>query len=219
MVSFTAKRIVKSKTIGDKLKEIREEKGISLSRAARDLKIAYKYLEALEANQFSRLPGQAYFKIFLKKYCQYLCLDFVDLWKQVKDLGVFESKRDGLGKTYFFPWRKTLKFALITVIFLAVFIFLAWRVEQIFRPPYLEIIEPSDGLITDQREIRIYGQSLKEAEIVINNKAIFVDNQGFFETNIDLQKGLNLIKITARKRYSRERAIDLRVLLNEEGNN
>jgi len=218
VVSFTAKKIVKSKTIGDKLKEIRQEKNISLSRAAKDLQIAYKYLEALEANQFSRLPGQAYFKIFLKKYCQYLHLDFVDLWRQAKELGVFETKRDGLGKTYFFPWRKIIKFALITVVFLAIFVFLAWRVEQIFRPPYLNIIEPADGLITAQGEIRVYGQSLPEAEIVINNKAIFVDNQGFFETKIDLQKGLNLIKISARKRYSRDNVVNLRVLLNEEGN-
>jgi hypothetical protein len=123
-----------------------------------------------------------------------------------------------LGKTYFFPWRKLLKFVLIVVIFLAIFIFLAWRVEQIFRPPYLNIIEPADGLITNQREIRVYGQSLKEADIVINNKAIFVDNQGFFETKIDLQKGLNLIKISASKRYSRENVVNLRVLLNDANN-
>lgn len=218
MVSFTVKKIVKSKTVGEKLKEIRQDKNISLSQASKDLKIAYKYLEAMEANQFSRLPGRAYFKAFLKKYCQYLHLDFSDLWHQAKSLGHFEPKGGGLGKTYFFPWRKILKFVLIAVIFLAIFIFLAWRVEQIFRPPYLHIIEPADGLITGQREIRVYGQSLKEADIVINNKAIFVDNQGFFETKIDLQKGLNLIKISARKRYSRENIVNLRVLLSEDKN-
>lgn len=217
MTSFTAKKIVKSKTIGEKLREIRLEKNISLSRAAKDLNIAYKYLEAMEHNQFSSLPGRTYFKNFLKKYCQYLHLDFTRLWRQAKELGYFEPKGGGLGKTYFFPWRKILKFVLIALIFLGIFVFLAWRVEQIFRPPYLQIIEPADGLITNQREIRVYGQSLKEADIVINNKAIFVDNSGFFVTKIDLQKGLNLIKISARKRYSRENIINVRVLLNEEG--
>ena len=218
MVSFTAKKIVKSKTIGEKLKEIRQERNLSLSKVSKELKIAYKYLEAMEANQFSQLPGRAYFKVFLKKYCQYLHLDFNDLWRQAKGLGHFEPKGGGLGKTYFFPWRKILKFVLIAVVFLLIFIFLAWRVEQIFKPPYLHIIEPADGLITDQSEIRVYGQSLKEADIVINNKAIFVDNQGFFETKIDLQKGLNLIKISASKRYSRENVVNLRVLLNDDKN-
>ncbi len=218
MTFFTATKIVKSKTIGEKLKEIRQEKNISLSKAAKDLNIAYKYLEALERNQFSQLPGRTYFKNFLKRYCQYLRLDFSQLWRQARELGYFEPKGGGLGKTYFFPWRKVFRLALIVIIFLAIFIFLAWRVEQIFRPPYLHIIEPIDGLITSQGEIRIYGQSLKEADIVINNKAIFVDNQGFFETKIDLQKGLNLIKISARKRYSRENVVNRRVLLNDDKN-
>ena len=218
MTSFTAKKIVKSRTIGDKLKEARQDRNISLARVSKDLNIAYKYLEAMENNQFSRLPGRTYFKNFLKRYCQYLALDFSDLWRQAKNLGHFESKSGGLGKTYFFPWRKVLKFLLIALVFIAIFVFLAWRIEQIFRPPYLEIIEPSDGLITNQSEIRVYGQSLKEADIVINNKAIFVDNQGFFETKIDLQKGLNLIKISASKRYSRENVVNLRVLLNDDKN-
>ncbi|MBI5766004.1 hypothetical protein HZA71_02130, partial [Candidatus Falkowbacteria bacterium] len=51
--------------------------------------------------------------------------------------------------------------------------------------------------------------------IIINNNNVFVDNEGGFQTTLDLQNGLNLIKITAKKRYGRAREVDLRVLLNE----
>ena len=62
-------------SLGEKLKTARETKGISFDQAGKDTKIAYRYLEALENENFSCFPGETYITGFLRNYGNYLELD------------------------------------------------------------------------------------------------------------------------------------------------
>ncbi len=62
-------------SIGDKLKSEREQKGYSIEQIARDTNIAKRYLEALEAEDFSVFPGDPYLVGFLRNYADYLGID------------------------------------------------------------------------------------------------------------------------------------------------
>ncbi len=67
--------------IGSSLREARERQKLELSQIERDTRIRTKYLQALEDEQFDRLPAPAYAKGFLRTYADYLGLDaqrFVD---------------------------------------------------------------------------------------------------------------------------------------------
>lgn len=67
--------------IGSSLREARERQKLELSRIERDTRIRPKFLQALEDEQFDRLPAPAYAKGFLRTYADYLGLDaqrFVD---------------------------------------------------------------------------------------------------------------------------------------------
>ncbi|MDD4169111.1 MAG: DUF4115 domain-containing protein [Desulfotomaculaceae bacterium] len=71
--------------IGQRLKEVREKKGIALEDAERETKIRRKYLQALEEEQFQVLPGSVYAKAFLKTYASFLGLDaseILDFYKK-----------------------------------------------------------------------------------------------------------------------------------------
>lgn len=61
--------------IGQKLREARENRGITLEDVERETKIRRKYLQALEEEQFQILPGVVYAKAFLKTYASFLGLD------------------------------------------------------------------------------------------------------------------------------------------------
>lgn len=63
--------------------------------------------------------------------------------------------------------------------------------------PKLEIIEPSDNLITNKNEIIIKGKTDKEVFVQINNLPIVVDSQGNFQSSIKLKEGENEINIIA----------------------
>lgn len=62
-------------SLGDKLRAARERKKVSFDQASRDTKISARYLEALEKENFSAFPGEAYVIGFLKNYGVYLELD------------------------------------------------------------------------------------------------------------------------------------------------
>ncbi len=62
-------------SIGDRFLEARDKKGKSLKDAEKETKIRAKYLEALEHNNFNLIPGDAYVKIFIREYANFLSID------------------------------------------------------------------------------------------------------------------------------------------------
>lgn len=62
-------------SIAQRLKKAREDKGISLEEVEEQTNIRCKYLEAMEEEKFSLLPGESYTRIFLSSYAQYLGID------------------------------------------------------------------------------------------------------------------------------------------------
>ena len=61
--------------IGDALRSERLRRGLTLAQVAAQTKIAQYLLEAIEANQFDRLPGGLFSRSFLRQYAQVLELD------------------------------------------------------------------------------------------------------------------------------------------------
>lgn len=79
-------------TIGEKLKEAREKKGLSFQEIQDAIKIREKYLEALENNDFDVIPGEAYVRAFIKSYGNHLGLDGEELVEEYKRLIEEERK-------------------------------------------------------------------------------------------------------------------------------
>src|SRR5262245_21821017 len=61
--------------LGSKLKRAREERGVSLAEIATATKISPAALEALERNDYSRLPGGIFSRSFVRAYATAVGLD------------------------------------------------------------------------------------------------------------------------------------------------
>ncbi|MDA8235502.1 MAG: DUF4115 domain-containing protein [Clostridia bacterium] len=71
--------------IGDTLRKAREEKGLTLQQVETETNMRWKYLEALEKEEYDVIPGQTYVKGFLRNYSAFLGLDcdyMLDLYRQ-----------------------------------------------------------------------------------------------------------------------------------------
>ena len=68
MANFRQKKITRSKTLADKLKQARLEQAKTLEQASLATKIQVKYLEVLEEGDYQKLPGNIYSKAWLKLY-------------------------------------------------------------------------------------------------------------------------------------------------------
>ena len=64
-----------SQTLGEKLRQAREERGISISEVAEQTRISALYLESIENDNYKPLPGGIFNKGFVKTYAKYVGVD------------------------------------------------------------------------------------------------------------------------------------------------
>lgn len=66
-------------SIGNRLREARVSKGLSIADVADGIKFSQKQVEALEADDFSHLPERAFVRGFIRSYARLLQIDSTDL--------------------------------------------------------------------------------------------------------------------------------------------
>jgi len=62
-------------SIGEQLRLAREERGIGLREICDQTRISVHYLEAIETNDYKRLPGGVFNRSFIKAYARYVGYD------------------------------------------------------------------------------------------------------------------------------------------------
>jgi len=78
-------------SLGNKLKEARETKGLTYENVSRDTNISAKFLEALEREDYTPFPGEPYVLGFLKNYGEYLGLDPEELMSLYRSIKIREQ--------------------------------------------------------------------------------------------------------------------------------
>lgn len=73
-------------SIGTRLREAREARGVTLEQAERETRIIRRYLIALEEEDFNAFPAEVYARGFLRSYANYLGLNPEDLVKALPRL-------------------------------------------------------------------------------------------------------------------------------------
>jgi cytoskeletal protein RodZ len=64
-----------SLSLGEKLRQAREERGISISEVAEQTRISAIYLESIENDDYKTLPGGIFNKGFVKSYAKFIGFD------------------------------------------------------------------------------------------------------------------------------------------------
>ncbi len=67
-----------AETLGEKLRQAREERGITISEVAEQTRISPHYLELIEVDDYRTLPGGIFNKGFVKSYAKYVGIDEVE---------------------------------------------------------------------------------------------------------------------------------------------
>ena len=210
-----------SQTISEQLRSARQDKNLKLENIAKYLKIDYKYLEALEKGNLEKLPVGAYGKNFLREYANFLNLDYKQLTRIFeKERAIIDSKvkeknyfsKPILKQKLILSIPKLFKNILISAGFIICFFYIGSAVKQIFVPPLLILESPQDNLSTREAVINISGSTEKHTQIIINGETI-LSNNGVFNESVHLKKGVNIIKITAKKKYGNKTIIERQVIL------
>ena len=225
MTVFKKKEIA-NKTLGERLKRIREEAGISLEEMEEKIAISKKYINSLEEGRYEDLPGEVYTKSFLKKYSQAVRVNEEKVMKMYeKEENVFRGLnkdkknqyRPPRGKVSFSPFNpKFFKNGIIVLLILGILVYLGWELTNVISPPKLEVSYPPDKMVTTEKVLTISGQTEKEIKVLVNGKEVYVDTDGRFTEELVLKDGVNIIEISAHKKQGRESKITREILLKND---
>lgn len=220
--------IKQNNILGKKFSDERISQNISIENAEETINIQKKYLLAMEEGDYGRLPGQIYAKNFVKAYAEFLklnvkvCLEDLEreyfLFDHIKNSQHIGKQKSNIKFKNFFRFAitpKIFKNIAIVVVFLLCFTYLGAEAKNIFNPPQIEIFYPPNNLVIEKQVIEIKGVAEKGAEIFINDKDILTDVDGNFTKDVCLRSGVNIIKITANKKYSKTNIIFKKVLVVE----
>lgn len=200
------------------LKKNREEKNLSIADVQRLTHIPRKYILAIEDYRANDLPAaKAFRRAYVREYSKALEINYNVLKKNLEGQRTPEKKikipRFKLPSfSLYFLWRN-LGFVLLILIFGA---YLSWQVKGIIEPPKLVIFSPLEGFVSHDPSILIAGEATKESRLTINGQDIMINEQGRFEFNIDLAKGVNTITISAVKKHGKSTTLVRHVIMQEK---
>ncbi|MFH0804998.1 MAG: helix-turn-helix domain-containing protein [Patescibacteria group bacterium] len=211
MPLFSIKSLQRSKTLGERLRKVREEAGLSLGQAAQQTQIRQQYLEALERGTYGLLPGPVYIESFLKRYAGYLGVssDYVIALYRQQDQRTLQRE---YRQTFTQPVHRTvrdiitprrIRYTLIGLVIAAGLTYLGFEVANIFSPPELAVTRPLEYSTAPESTVMVAGTTQPEARLTINGKQVFLDQGGAFTEQVSLKDGINEITVSAIKERSK----------------
>jgi cytoskeleton protein RodZ len=136
--------------LGERLRQAREEQGISIAQAAADTRILQRYLVALEEGDYQHLPGDVYARGFVRNYAGYLGLfadEFIDLYRRergaTEQIRVVPTSRTRLAPGCALPSFFTVFFVVVALV-LATYSYLSVS-GLIGSTPVEEALAPTVG--------------------------------------------------------------------------
>lgn len=207
------KQIIESSDFSAYLKKLREQRGVSLELASTKTGISLKYLAALEAGDFQKLPGVVYAKNFFKIYVTYLGGNLEEGLRYFEKTNTTPLLRKQTKKTthkaLMTPRRIEWTLAgIIAVILLSYFVF---EVRHLSAPPAVEIFSPKENEQLSIRTTAVDGRVGAQVSVVINGEIVNVRPDGTFHAVVDLQEGLNTITIQAVNKKGKTTVVERRI--------
>lgn len=195
---------MKQRTVGDILREERLSHRFTIPDLAKRTRIRQEYLEALESNNFEKLPAATFVKGYIKNYAQLfdfdaepvlaiLRRDFKESSKGKLVPREFLSsviKKRGRAK----PFRYVV--LAIGLAFLTIVSYIGlqwWRFQQ---PPSLAVFSP-DEFANVGPQVVVSGETEESARLSINDQPVALKQDGTFEYELIMQsEGLKTIEVT-----------------------
>lgn len=207
-------------TLGEKLRALRRGQSVTLDVIERDTHIQRRYLEALERGRYDQLPEPMYTRNFIRAYARALKADeqyFIELYEEECGrcdlLDPMRLPRQRVRKGSMFNLPRVVAAGMVALVMAAVVGYFGWQVTELTRPPEVVLYAPEDGMATETALLPVQGEVMKgEVTLTINNEPVVLNADNTFALTVDLERGLNIIIIEAKRRYSRPAIIYRRVV-------
>ncbi|HYX29301.1 MAG TPA: helix-turn-helix domain-containing protein [Pyrinomonadaceae bacterium] len=149
-----------SESIGEKLRLAREARGIALREISEQTRISMRYLEAIETEDYKRLPGGIFNRSFIRAYAKFIGFDehtaLEDYARTLRERG--ESDEEGMKVHHALVYtdegvtqnRSGLRTLILAIIILAALSAAVWAGLHFYQKSQRArgAAEPNDGRIS-----------------------------------------------------------------------
>lgn len=206
---------MKTKKIGELLRERRESHRLSIDRVAQLTHIKSEYIRLIEENRFEALPPAVYVKGYIRSLGEIFGVEVEPLLALLRrdykeaETGVLYQQNTGLrrrtalwhGST---KWSALLVIAVLGTIF--AYVIVQWLFSQ--RPPQL-VVDSFAQLTEITPDATLVGHTSPEAIVLINDVPVALRPDGSFSYQLQLeQTGLVTIKIEARDQRGKSTTLE-----------
>ncbi len=211
------------KTVGAFLKEARRKKKYSIAEVEEETRIKRGYISAIEEGKWGVLPDYTVVSGFVKNLASFLGLDrnqAVALLRRdypVKKTQVDVKPKSELERRFKIGPRLTF-LAGVLLIGAAVLSYLGFQYLKFIRPPVLVISEPKEDQVVKERDLKVRGRTSEGTVVRINNQPVTVDEDGNFETVIEVSKETKEIVVKAVSRSGKETQVNRKIMTELEQN-
>jgi len=206
---------MKTKTIGEILRDEREFHRLTLEALAKRTRIRQEYLEALEANEFEKLPAATFVKGYIKTYAQVFGFDYQPLVGLLRRDFKESAKGRLVPREFIKPvfhkrqWWTAMTGTVIVVssVFLVLLAYVAVQWFNFNRPPEIVLREPVNNAIVASQVI-VSGKTKVESVVTVNNQPVALQSDGSFEIQVFLPtEGANSLTVEAKDRRGKSKLV------------
>ncbi len=202
------------KTIGQLLKDARDNKSLSLGRLEEITKIKASFIDSIEKEKWDALPSFPTILGFVKSLAGALLMDekmLVAILKRdyppqklkINPTPDISSK---------FVWSPKLTFSIgIGIVLVLIISYLTFQYVRFVSPPTLDVQSPKDGQTVVGRTVLVFGETDIDAKITVNNQPALVDEDGKFSISLNISPETNEVVIKSISRSGKESEVKRKI--------
>jgi len=224
-MTFVRKSVNAQGGVGADLRELREQLGWSIDEASRRTKILPSLIRTWEEERWKDIDDPVFSE---RLFCSYVRVlggaeqYFVQKYREglVRE-GIGPDPGQYLPRPRKVRWLDLAVGARVrTLVIFGAFValltgYVVMQVRDITVAPPLTIFEPHEGARLEDPRIKVSGQTIPEATVMVNDRNASVDSNGMFSMEIDVPRGTTLVVVSAKKRHGRETIVVRRVVYDQ----
>lgn len=197
---------MRQKTVGELLQEERLKHQVSITELAKRTRIRKEYLEALEANEFTKLPAATFVKGYIKMYASTFHFDYEPVLALLRRDFRESAKGTLVPQEFLTPILKKRRYStpvaltvlVLALIFITILSYIGYQWYQFQQPPQVTVTQPKEFATVGQ-QTQVTGTTLPDAIVSIDDQPVALKPDGSFMQDVDFaKKGVTTITIMVK---------------------
>lgn len=191
------------RSLGETIKDRRDEMGVTLSDLERETKIKTDFLTAIENGIWDQLPEFPVVQGFARSIAHVLDMDenlvLALLRRDYPKKTISVTPKPDVKNKFIWSPRWTL-LAGAFIVMLLITAYLGYQYVQFVSPPSLSVTRPKQEEVITSVMYTVEGKTSPDASVYVNNQPALVDDLGNFTTDIEISRDMKEITVKAISR-------------------